>query len=166
MCLDSLHFFNAQIISYSTSATASSWFLNNFDINFFDSFLSSCDKMFQADLVHFVFYPRLRSSHFPQRAIFPQWDIVFVFCCCCCCLLFWAAPKAYESSQVRVQIGTGTAGLQQRHIRAPSLRPTPRRMAMQILDSLSKARNRTCILMDSSQICFHCTTMGTLGNSL
>ena len=30
-----------------------------------------------------------------------------------------------------------------------------------ILDSLSKARDRTGILMDTSWICFHCATMGT-----
>ena len=30
----------------------------------------------------------------------------------------------------------------------------------QILNSLSKARDQTGILMDTSQICFHCTTTG------
>ena len=32
---------------------------------------------------------------------------------------------------------------------------------MLILNPLSKARDRTCVLMDASQICFLCTTMGT-----
>ena len=32
-----------------------------------------------------------------------------------------------------------------------------------ILNPLSKARDWTCILMDTSWICFHCTTMGTPG---
>ena len=31
----------------------------------------------------------------------------------------------------------------------------------QITDPLNKARDGTHILMDTSQICFHCTTMGT-----
>ena len=31
----------------------------------------------------------------------------------------------------------------------------------QILNPLSKARDRTSILMDTSHICFHCATMGT-----
>ena len=31
----------------------------------------------------------------------------------------------------------------------------------QILNSLSKARNRTCIFMDTNRICFLCATMGT-----
>ena len=31
-----------------------------------------------------------------------------------------------------------------------------------IPDPLSKARDWTYILMDSSQVCFHCATMGTL----
>ena len=30
-----------------------------------------------------------------------------------------------------------------------------------IPDPLCEARDQTCILMDTSQICFHCTTMGT-----
>ena len=30
----------------------------------------------------------------------------------------------------------------------------------QIPDPLSKARDRTCVLMDTSQIHFHCATMG------
>ena len=33
-------------------------------------------------------------------------------------------------------------------------------MAMPDPDALSEARDQTCILMDTSQICFHCTTMG------
>ena len=32
----------------------------------------------------------------------------------------------------------------------------------QILNPLSKARDQICILMDASQIHFHCATMGTL----
>ena len=35
----------------------------------------------------------------------------------------------------------------------------------QILNPLSEARDRTCILMDTNQIRFHCTTMGTPGNA-
>ena len=31
----------------------------------------------------------------------------------------------------------------------------------QILNPLSEARDRTCILMNSSRICFQCATMGT-----
>ena len=31
----------------------------------------------------------------------------------------------------------------------------------QILNLLSEARDRTCVLMDTSQICFPCVTMGT-----
>ena len=30
-----------------------------------------------------------------------------------------------------------------------------------ILNPLSEARDQTCILIDTCQICFHCTTMGT-----
>ena len=36
------------------------------------------------------------------------------------------------------------------------------RSSGQILNPLSKARDRTCVLMDTSQILFHCATTGTL----
>ena len=35
------------------------------------------------------------------------------------------------------------------------------RLQRQILNPLGKARDRICILMDASQICFHWTMMGT-----
>ena len=43
----------------------------------------------------------------------------------------------------------------------PNLRPTPQLTAMMDPQPLSEARDRTCILKDASQICFHCTTTGT-----
>ena len=43
----------------------------------------------------------------------------------------------------------------------PCLQPTPQFKARWIPDALSKGRNQTHILMDRSQICFCCATMGT-----
>ena len=43
-----------------------------------------------------------------------------------------------------------------------SLHLSPRQC--QIPDPLSQAGDQTCILMDTSQIRFHCTTMGTSEN--
>ena len=40
------------------------------------------------------------------------------------------------------------------------LRPTPQFMAMGILNPLREARDRTCNLMVTSQICFRCATTG------
>ena len=51
---------------------------------------------------------------------------------------------------------------QQRQIRATSLIYTTSHGQCQILNPLSEARDRTCNLMVSSQIRFHCTTAGTL----
>ena len=39
--------------------------------------------------------------------------------------------------------------------------PTPQPQQCQLLNPLSEARDRTCILMDTNQIRFHCATMGT-----
>ena len=77
---------------------------------------------------------------------------------------FRAAPKAYGSCQARDRIGAA----------APSLHHSPSNMGSErvcdlyhsswqrwIPNSLSEARDQTCILMVTSQIRFHCTTMGT-----
>ena len=76
-----------------------------------------------------------------------------------------AVPTAYGGSQARGPIGAVSAGLCQNHSNArsgPHLWPTQQLMATPILNPLRKARDRTCILMVPSQICFHCATMGTL----
>ena len=47
------------------------------------------------------------------------------------------------------------------HVCKPRLQPTPQLTAMLILNPLSRARDRTHTLMDTSGIRFHCATMGT-----
>ena len=69
--------------------------------------------------------------------------MVLVFC------LFRATPTADGDSQVRGQIGATAAGL--RH------KPQQR----QILNPLSKARDKIRNLVVPSWICSHCATMGT-----
>ena len=63
--------------------------------------------------------------------------------------LFRAIPAAYGSSQARGPIGVTAVGLHHSHsnIRSePHLQTTPQ--------LLSEAKNQTCILMDTSRICF------------
>ena len=62
---------------------------------------------------------------------------------------FRAVPMAYGGSQVRGRIGAAAASL------------CHSSQQQQILSPLSEARHRTCILMDTSQICFHWTIIGT-----
>ena len=73
------------------------------------------------------------------------------FCCC----YFRAAPKAYGGSQARGPIGSVAAGLRHSHSHAtqdPSLVCNLHHSSRQrrILNSLSKARDCTHILMDPS----------------
>ena len=77
-------------------------------------------------------------------------------------LLFRATGAAYGSSQARSQIRATAAGLHHSHSNAGSkLCLWPISQQCQILNPLSEARDRTCILMDTSWICFHWATMGT-----
>ena len=64
---------------------------------------------------------------------------------------------AYSGSQAMGRIGPLCAGLCHSHSNARSkvhLRPTPQPQQHQILNSLSRARDGTCSLMDTSQIRF------------
>ena len=84
-------------------------------------------------------------------------------------LLLWffpfrAAPAAYGSYRAGGRTRATAAGLCHSHSNArskPWLWPTPQLMATPDPDPLSEARDRTYILMDTSQIRFGCTTMGT-----
>ena len=81
---------------------------------------------------------------------------VFVFC------LFRAIPAASGGSQVRGRIGAVASDLRQSYSNSGSelcLQPTLQQRW--ILNPLSKARDRTCILMDPSPIRFCWATMGT-----
>ena len=104
--------------------------------------------------------------------------IFFYYCHCCRCivwcrffssslltfffLLFRATHKAYMSSQARTQTGAAAAGHSHSRIGSrPHLPPIPQLMAMPYTFPLSKARDQTGILVDTSCVCYQCTTMGT-----
>ena len=78
--------------------------------------------------------------------------ILFIFC------LFRAAPAAYGSSQARGQFGAVAAGLRHSHSNTRS------KPCLWIINSVSEARDQTCVLMDASQM-FPLTTMGTPGRT-
>ena len=78
--------------------------------------------------------------------------------------LFRAAPTAYGGFQARGRIRAIAAGLHQ-----ATAAPDPSHVCnlhhslwqLGILNPLSEAGDRTCFLMDASQIHFHWATMGT-----
>ena len=73
-------------------------------------------------------------------------------------VIFRAAPMAYGGSQDRGQIGAASAGLhhspQQHQIQATSVTCTTA-VPSNVLNPLSKARDRTCVLVDTSQVRYH-----------
>ena len=76
---------------------------------------------------------------------------------------FRTAPEAYRSSQARGQIrATATSHSLSNTGSKLHIWLTSQLTQGWIPDTLSKDRDRTCILMDSNRICSHCTTMGTL----
>ena len=77
---------------------------------------------------------------------------------CLCVCLFRTAPMAYGGSQARGQIGAVTVGPCHGHSNTGS-EPHPRNTP-QLLNPLSEARDRKCVLMDASQICFCWATSG------
>ena len=79
--------------------------------------------------------------------------------------LFFSAPSAAcGSSQPRGRIGATASSLHHSHSNLgskPGLRPTPQLTAMPDPRRMSEARDRTPVLIDTSQIHFCCATMGT-----
>ena len=94
-------------------------------------------------------------SHNPERTS------VFLLVCL---NFFRAAPAAYGGSQARGWIRATAAGHSHSHSHSkarskPCLQLTPRQY--QILKPLSRARDWTHVLMDTSRICFYCAMTGT-----
>ena len=81
--------------------------------------------------------------------------------------LFRAAPKACGGSQPRGQIRAAAAGLHHSHGHARSKHLCNlhgnSQQQHRILNSLSMARNQTCVLMDTSQVHYCWATTGTPG---
>ena len=81
---------------------------------------------------------------------------LFFFC------LLRAVPVTYGSSWARGRIGAAAVGLQHSYARSnPHVQSTPQFWQHQILNPLSKARDRTNILKETSQARYHWVTMGT-----
>ena len=82
----------------------------------------------------------------------------------CCCCLFRAAPATYGSSQARGWTGAVAASLHHSPSNAGSkldLQPTPQlSWQWRILNLLSEVKDRTHILMDTSQVLNCWATMG------
>ena len=98
-------------------------------------------------------------SNWAMFAALYYYFFFFVFC------LFRAAPAAYGGSQARGRIRAVAASLLQNYsnVRSePHLWPTPQPQQHQILNPLSKARDRTHNLMVPSRIRFCHAMMGTL----
>ena len=82
--------------------------------------------------------------------------------------LFRAAPLAYGSSQARGRIGATSANLCRSHSNGDPSRICDLHHSswqLWIPNPLSKARDQTCILRDTSQVHFRSAAMGTLGNN-
>ena len=95
--------------------------------------------------------PLASVRHFKQT-------IHFYFC------LFRPAPAAHGPSQVKNPVVAIAAGLHQSHSCIGDLQHSSRQRW--VPNSLSEARDRTRLLMDTSWICFCCATMGTPNNFL
>ena len=78
-------------------------------------------------------------------------SLIFIFIFCPF-FFVTAKPATYGGSQARSPIGTVAAGLCHSARSEPHLWPTPQLTATPDPSPLSKARNRTYILMDTSQI--------------
>ena len=81
-------------------------------------------------------------------------------------IFFWGGNtlEAYGSSQARGQIRAVATGLHLSHSNTrpeTCLWPTPQLTAMPIPNTLSKARNQTCILMDTGWVHYCWATRGT-----
>ena len=92
-------------------------------------------------------------------------DYLFISCFLCVCL-FRDAPAAYGGSQARGQIrvnsGWPTPQPQQRRINSSCVWDLHHSSGQhQILNPLSEVRDRTCVVMVSSRIRFHCAMTGT-----
>ena len=80
-------------------------------------------------------------------------------------LLFRAAPMAYGFSKARGRIGAKAVSLHHSHINEgsmPYLWPTPQLMAMADPQPIEWGQGSNCFFMDTSWICFRCTTQQEL----
>ena len=92
----------------------------------------------------------LALAQYPSEVPSNRFNFFFVFC------LFRVASVAYGCSQARGPIGTAAAGLHHSHgnaISEPRLCPMYSLRQHWILNPLSEARDRNCVIMDTSRVC-------------
>ena len=77
------------------------------------------------------------------------------------CLFFRAVPLACKDSQARGRIGTTAAGLHHSHSNAGSETATHGNVRSLTNGVRARIQPATCTLTDTSQIHFHCATLGT-----
>ena len=113
----------------------------------------------------FVFYLKNFLYHFwwcRSSGCWQQNSLSFFFVCLF--YLFRATSMTYGICQARGWMGAIAAGLHHSHsnvVSEPYLQPTPHSSWQHwILNPLSRVRDWTCILMDTSQACDHWATMG------
>ena len=75
-------------------------------------------------------------------------------CCCCCCFVFFSGLHLQHMEVPRLGVKSELAYTTATVMQDPSLVCDPHHSSPQrrILNPLSKARDRTCVLMDASQI--------------
>ena len=89
-------------------------------------------------------------------SVHSNWPKLFFFFSFLSFVFLGPHPVAYGGSQARGQIGALAASLHHSHSNSgsePSLWPTPQLRATLDPNPLIKARDRTCVLMDTSQFC-------------
>ena len=94
---------------------------------------------------------------------------IYLLCVCVSFVFFMTEPVAHGGSQAGGRIGVLATSLRHSHSNTtskPHLWPTPPLMARWILNLLSRAGERTCILRDASQIVFTKPWQGLHGRHL
>ena len=102
-------------------------------------------------LLNYLAYTQLTS-------VTNQSDFFFFF------FFFKATPAALRGSQARGWISAAAASLHHSHSNEgsePHLRPIPQLMATLVLNPLSEARDRTCVLLDTRLVCYCWAMTGT-----
>ena len=92
-----------------------------------------------------------------------NYKVVCGFCCCCSFIFvfFRVTIVAYGSSQSRGWIGATALVYHSNSGPKLSLHLHHSSQQCQILNPMSESRDRTCILMDPSQVCYCWDMMGT-----
>ena len=103
------------------------------------------------DLIHslLMLHPSSPTRHRGRKNVPQLVSLYFIF------VFLGSHPQHMEVPRLGDRIRVVAAGSHSNAGSKPHLRPIPQLTATPILNSLSEARDETCILMDASQIHFH-----------